>query len=64
MDKKERKPDLCVLCGCETGYYFDTPVDEREYFVTGVGQLCKKCNAKIELMKLLDASGKSDCKED
>lgn len=36
-------PDLCVICHEPSGYYFDTPIDQRRYYFEGVGQLCEKC---------------------
>jgi hypothetical protein len=33
----------CVLCGIETEYMIDDNIDERECYVEGSGQLCKKC---------------------
>ena len=35
--------DKCVVCNKETDYLFSTPVEERRFFVAGVGQLCKEC---------------------
>jgi len=39
--------DKCVLCGDETSYTMNTPIDERYYYVEGAGQLCEKCYNKI-----------------
>lgn len=36
-------PDLCVICHEPSGYYFDTPIDQRRFYFEGVGQLCEKC---------------------
>ena len=38
--------DICVLCGKETEYDRDTPIDLREGYVEGCGQVCTKCRAK------------------
>lgn len=35
--------DKCVLCGQETAYDFKTPITQREFYVEGAGQLCRKC---------------------
>lgn len=35
--------DKCVLCGQETAYDFKTPIMQREFYVEGAGQLCRKC---------------------
>ena len=39
--------DKCVMCGAKTEYTKDTHIDEREYYVEGVGQMCKQCHTKI-----------------
>ena len=49
--KKQDAPDLfiewanekCVLCGQETAYDFKTPITQREFYVEGAGQLCRRC---------------------
>lgn len=38
-DAKEK----CVVCGVETKYMFSTPISERQDYVEGAGQFCKKC---------------------
>lgn len=48
--KKEVKPvekEECVYCGMETPVPVNMPVDLREYYVDGAGQLCKKCYEKL-----------------
>lgn len=35
--------EYCCLCGAQTEYRFDEPVQERENYIAGVGQLCPKC---------------------
>ena len=35
--------DICVLCGVETPYNFETHIDYRYGYVEGTGQLCKSC---------------------
>lgn len=42
MDTKEK----CVLCGAETEYDTNTPVDNRNYYIEGIGQLCENCHNK------------------
>ena len=37
------RAEKCVLCHADTGYTFNTPVEERDGYVEGVGQLCWKC---------------------
>ena len=39
-------PELCVLCGKETGYLFNTPISERFFYIPGAGQLCEECFKK------------------
>jgi hypothetical protein len=39
---KEKK-DKCVMCGEETPYTKDIPVNLRHYYVDGGGQLCRDC---------------------
>ena len=39
MSQKEK----CVICGKETDVDYETPIDKREGYFSGVGQLCKKC---------------------
>lgn len=39
--------DLCVTCNKKTPYKTETPVDMREHYVEGAGQLCRTCNTKI-----------------
>ncbi len=38
--------DNCVLCGRETKYDRETPVDLRKHYVEGAGQLCDYCGGK------------------
>jgi hypothetical protein len=49
--------DLCILCGVETPYDFETHIDMRIGYVEGTGQLCSKCynqdNKHIAVPKLL-----------
>jgi len=35
--------DICIVCGAETAYDFETHVDVRVGYIEGVGQLCQKC---------------------
>lgn len=39
--------DKCVLCGAETQYTKDTPIDLRSCYIEGAGQLCPECWKKI-----------------
>lgn len=35
--------EFCVICGCKTDVYVNTPIDLRETYIDGAGQLCEKC---------------------
>lgn len=39
--------EKCVICGCSTGYKFNTPIEQRQFFVEGAGQLCRNCFAEV-----------------
>jgi len=43
MEEKEE----CVICGHGTKYLKSTPIQEREHYVKGCGQLCENCYSKI-----------------
>lgn len=38
--------DLCIICGNETPYEFETHIDYRFGYIEGAGQLCRKCYTK------------------
>jgi len=38
--------DLCIICGNETPYEFETHIDYRMGYIEGAGQLCKRCYSK------------------
>ena len=38
--------EKCILCGCNSGYKFNTPIEQRQFYVEGAGQLCKECFMK------------------
>ena len=61
FDVLKRKPkrittvsdiDLCVLCGVETEYKKDTPVEKRYGYIKGAGQLCRKCFHEIYVQRV------------
>lgn len=35
--------DLCIICGKESAYDFNTHIDYRVGYVEGAGQLCSNC---------------------
>lgn len=37
----------CVLCWRKVNIEVNTPIDQRRYYIVGVGQLCVGCSAKI-----------------
>lgn len=39
--------EVCALCGYATDVKVKMPIDAREYYVDGVGQLCHKCYTLI-----------------
>ena len=53
MDKRKDQADSeverCVICGKPTEYRADTPIDKRDCYVDGAGQLCRMCYFEIYL---------------
>ena len=47
--RKMQKPcyETCVLCGKETKVLITTPVQHREGYIEGAGQLCMECFRKM-----------------
>ena len=45
---KDIPKDRCVLCDEETNYYKNDSVQKRVGYVEGCGQLCNKCDLKLE----------------
>lgn len=39
--------ERCALCGRNTGIPVICPIDRRDYYVEGAGQLCRKCWQKL-----------------
>ena len=44
MEEKDR----CVICYAETPYTKETPIEERQFYVEGCGQVCEKCYYEIQ----------------
>ena len=44
----EPEYERCVLCGRCTDVPISLPVDERDCFLPGAGQLCRQCYAQLE----------------
>jgi len=40
--------ESCVVCRCITDIPISTPVNERAFFISGIGQLCQKCWEKLQ----------------
>ncbi len=43
--------DLCIMCGKETAYDFETHIDYRIGYVEGAGQLCYSCYTGVETIE-------------
>jgi uncharacterized protein (DUF488 family) len=39
--------EKCVICGRKTEVKASKKIDNREHYVTGVGQLCKECDKEL-----------------
>ena len=39
--------EYCVKCGKETPYTKDVPIDQRDCYIEGAGQLCDDCFIEI-----------------
>ncbi len=39
--------DCCVICKAETKYPVSTPIEGRQHYVVGSGQLCAPCCKRI-----------------
>lgn len=50
MEEKDR----CVVCFIETPYTQNTPIDERDFYIEGCGQLCEACYHEIKSEELAD----------
>lgn len=46
--------DKCVLCNKETEYTPDIPIEEREFYVEGCGQLCAECYQEVKTAEQAD----------
>ena len=47
--KKDNKMklDKCVMCGKKTRYGEDVPIELRENYIEGAGQMCTDCHTRI-----------------
>lgn len=56
IGRRKRKAQLpieeiyerCVICGELTAVRIDTPIEFRDYYEIGSGQICYSCHKKIE----------------
>ncbi len=39
--------EKCICCQSQTAVLKTTPIEEREYYIRGCGQLCPGCYRKI-----------------
>ena len=47
--KKNSEMEYCALCGEPTGVLKSTPIEFRNNYVYGAGQLCYKCANEIRI---------------
>lgn len=52
-----RQREYCVLCHEDTGYTADVPIEKRQYYYEGCGQLCLDCYRKIQEEQQLQWDG-------
>jgi len=43
--------EKCVICGGDTPYTINTPINDREFYIDGLGQVCQKCHYEICVKK-------------
>lgn len=48
-DHAKEEYERCIICGDVTDVPISTPIDMRENYEVGVGQICCKCAEKREL---------------
>ena len=49
--------EVCALCGNVTDVKVKKPIDARDYYIDGVGQLCPKCYTLITNQNADDNNG-------
>ncbi len=54
MKKNKNEFEVCVSCKKKLDIKKDMPIEMRQYYVAGVGQLCKKCYVKLYLENIND----------
>lgn len=51
QNRDDNDREICVACGNETEYMFSTPINKRQHYVEGAGQLCPQCYYDIYVKK-------------
>ena len=47
INSKNEELDICVICGAITDVPLSKPIDNREFYEVGCGQLCRNCYIKL-----------------
>lgn len=45
LEKDDR--EYCIICGRKTVYRRFQPIDDRQFYIYGAGQLCRECFQQI-----------------
>ncbi len=53
----EEEYEKCIMCGEQTNVLSSTPIEQREFFEIGCGQLCLNC-----YLNLRDSSNRENAK--
>ncbi|WP_295093475.1 hypothetical protein [Ruminococcus sp.] len=48
IDYRKTEYEKCILCGKVTYVKVTLSIEERKYYIEGIGQLCKKCYMIID----------------
>ena len=51
VKKYDDKKEICIICGVELEYNRGTPINQREHYVEGCGQLCRNCAISLQIFK-------------
>ncbi len=46
---KNLQYETCIMCGIQTDIPISLPIDQRENYVCGAGQLCESCKNELWL---------------
>ena len=63
LQKTNDNGEPCIRCGNDTGYMKDTPVELRNRYIDGAGQLCEKCYAALYECECAKKDAKDDAKD-